>query len=153
MKTQNWKFEKVAGPYKGPNSGLAWDGSGMLFSLVEEGRIMRFDPKAKKTTQFRNYTNRITGLAFGGVVGDGLHVHALALDVAGLERGLGNGEQLVDEVAHVLDLLAQVLDRLLALLDGATRREHVLEFQQRRCGALPTASRRSSRRPVRAPVP
>ena len=65
MKTQNWKFEKVAGPYKGPNSGLAWDGSGMLFSLVEEGRIMRFDPKAKKTTQFRNYTNRITGLAFG----------------------------------------------------------------------------------------
>ena len=37
----------------------------MLFSLVEEGRIMRFDPKAKKTTQFRNYTNRITGLAFG----------------------------------------------------------------------------------------
>lgn len=61
----NWKFEKVAGPYKGPNSGLAWDGSGMLFSLVEEGRLMRFDPKSKKTTQYRNYTNRITGLAFG----------------------------------------------------------------------------------------
>jgi gluconolactonase len=61
----NWKFEKVAGPYKGPNSGLAWDGGGMLFSLVEEGRIMRFDPKAKKTTEFRKYTNRITGLGFG----------------------------------------------------------------------------------------
>ena len=65
MKTTNWKFEKVAGPYNGPNSGLVWDGSGMLFSLVEEGRILRYDPKAKKTTQFRNYTNRITGLAFG----------------------------------------------------------------------------------------
>jgi sugar lactone lactonase YvrE len=61
----NWKFEKVAGPYAGPNSGLAWDGSGMLFSLVEEGRILRFDPKAKKTTEFRKYTNRITGLGFG----------------------------------------------------------------------------------------
>ena len=60
-----WKFEKVAGPYKGPNSGLAWDGSGMLFSLVEEGRILRYDPKAKKTSEFRKYTNRITGLGFG----------------------------------------------------------------------------------------
>jgi gluconolactonase len=60
-----WKFEKVAGPYQGPNSGLAWDGSGMLFSLVEEGRLMRFDPKKKKTSEFRKYTNRITGLGFG----------------------------------------------------------------------------------------
>ena len=60
-----WKFEKVAGPYQGPNSGLAWDGSGMLFSLVEEGRILRFDPKAKKTGEFRKYTNRITGIGFG----------------------------------------------------------------------------------------
>ena len=60
-----WKFEKVAGPYKGPNSGLVWDGGGMLFSLVEEGRIMRYDPKTKKTGEFRNYTNRITGLGFG----------------------------------------------------------------------------------------
>ena len=60
-----WKFEKVAGPYQGPNSGLAWDGSGMLFSLVEEGRILRYDPKAKKTAEFRKYTNRITGLGFG----------------------------------------------------------------------------------------
>jgi sugar lactone lactonase YvrE len=61
----NWKFEKVAGPYTGPNSGLAWDGGGMLFSLVEEGRILRYDPKAKKTSEFRKYTNRITGLGFG----------------------------------------------------------------------------------------
>ncbi|NBR28150.1 MAG: SMP-30/gluconolactonase/LRE family protein [Betaproteobacteria bacterium] len=60
-----WKFEKVAGPYQGPNSGLAWDGSGMLFSLVEEGRILRFDPKSKKTGEFRKYTNRITGIGFG----------------------------------------------------------------------------------------
>jgi len=51
-----------------------------------------------------------------GVVGDGLHVDALALDVARLERGLGDGEQLVDEVAHVLDLLTQVGERFLLLL-------------------------------------
>ena len=49
MKTQNWKFEKVAGPYKGPNSGLAWDGSGMLFSAVAEERVMRYDPATGKT--------------------------------------------------------------------------------------------------------
>ena len=29
-----WKFELVAGPYKGRTGGLAWDGKAMLFSAV-----------------------------------------------------------------------------------------------------------------------
>ena len=59
-----WTFEKIAGPFEGPTGGLAWDGSGMLFSAVAEGRILRYDPASGKTSEFRKYTNRTNGLAF-----------------------------------------------------------------------------------------
>jgi len=58
-----WEFEKVAGPYKGRTGGLAWDGSGMLFSAVAEERIMRYDPATGKADLFRAYTGRTNGLA------------------------------------------------------------------------------------------
>ena len=58
-----WNFELVSGPFKGRTGGLAWDGSGMLFSAVGEERIMRFDPKAGKTDQFRWWTGRANGIA------------------------------------------------------------------------------------------
>ena len=56
-------FELVAGPYKGRTGGLAWDGSGMLFSAVAEERIMRYDPATGKADLFRPYTGRVNGLA------------------------------------------------------------------------------------------
>ena len=59
-----WTFEKVAGPFEGPTGGLAWDGSGMLFSAIAEGRILRYDPASGKASEFRKYTNRTNGLAF-----------------------------------------------------------------------------------------
>jgi len=58
-----WEFEKVAGPYKGRTGGIAWDGSGMLFSAVAEERIMRYDPATGKADLFRAYTGRTNGLA------------------------------------------------------------------------------------------
>lgn len=58
-----WEFEKVAGPYKGRTGGLAWDGKGMLFSAVQEERILRFDAGSGKTEDFRKYTGRTNGLA------------------------------------------------------------------------------------------
>lgn len=58
-----WNFELVAGPYKGRTGGMAWDGSGMLFSAVAEERIMRFDPATGKAEVFRPYTGRANGLA------------------------------------------------------------------------------------------
>jgi len=61
-----WVFERVAGPYKGALGGLAWDGSGMLFSAIDEGRILRHDPVNGKVAEFRRYTNRTNGLAIGG---------------------------------------------------------------------------------------
>ena len=58
-----WNFELVAGPCKGRTGGLAWDGSGMLFSAVAEERILRYVPATGKTEVFRNYTGRTNGLA------------------------------------------------------------------------------------------
>ncbi len=66
------KFERVAGPFQGPTGGLAWDGRGMLFSAIAEGRILRYDPESGKVGEFRKYTNRTNGLAFapgGGLYG------------------------------------------------------------------------------------
>jgi sugar lactone lactonase YvrE len=66
-----WRFERVAGPFEGPATGLAWDGAGMLFSILSqgpragEGRILRFDPKLGDVSVFRAFTNRTSGIAFG----------------------------------------------------------------------------------------
>ena len=58
-----WNFELVAGPYKGRTGGLAWDGSGMLFSAVAEERILRYDPASGKADLWRNWSGRTNGLA------------------------------------------------------------------------------------------
>lgn len=58
-----WTFDLVAGPYKGRTGGLAWDGSTMLFSAVQEERILRFDPATGKADVFRKYTGRTNGIA------------------------------------------------------------------------------------------
>ncbi len=58
-----WEFEKVAGPCKGRTGGLAWDGNAMLFSAVQEERVLRFDPESGKADEFRKYTGRVNGLA------------------------------------------------------------------------------------------
>lgn len=61
----SWKFDSVAGPYKGRTGGLAWDGKNMLFSAVEEERIYKFDPASGKVSDFRKYTGRANGIAIG----------------------------------------------------------------------------------------
>lgn len=61
----NWHFEKVAGPFKGPTGGLAWDGSAMYFSAVGEERVLRFNPDSKAVDEFRKWTYRVNGLAIG----------------------------------------------------------------------------------------
>ncbi len=60
-----WTFDKVAGPYNGPAGGLVWDGSGMLFSLISEERILRFDAASNASTEYRRYTGRTNGIAAG----------------------------------------------------------------------------------------
>ena len=59
----NWKFEPVAGPFKGALGGVAWDGSGVLVSLIDEMQIRKFDPATGKDSVYRNYTGRVNGIA------------------------------------------------------------------------------------------
>src|SRR5215510_4160016 len=62
-----WEFELVAGPFEGPAGGIIWDrGRGaVLFSTVDEGRLLWLDHAGKSVTEFRRYANRVNGLALG----------------------------------------------------------------------------------------
>jgi len=60
-----WEFDLVAGPYAGPTGGLVWDGAAVLFTAIDEGRLLRFDPQTRKVEETRRYLNRVNGLAFG----------------------------------------------------------------------------------------
>ena len=61
----SWDFERVHGPLGRPIGGLAGDGEGMLFSDINEGVISRYEPREKRVSVVRKYTNRVNGLAFG----------------------------------------------------------------------------------------
>ncbi|HEY5129518.1 MAG TPA: SMP-30/gluconolactonase/LRE family protein [Bradyrhizobium sp.] len=61
----SWKFELVAGPYQGATGGVIWDNGQVLFSTIDDGRLLRLDPGSKDVTEFRRYTNRVNGLAHG----------------------------------------------------------------------------------------
>ena len=62
-----WTFERAAGPCKGSTGGVAWDGSHVLFSAVQEERILRYDPRTGSVDNFREYTGRTNGIAIGRV--------------------------------------------------------------------------------------
>jgi sugar lactone lactonase YvrE len=65
MSRIRWNFQRVAGPYKGALGGIAWDGEGVLFSAVDEGRILRYAPATGEVREFRRYTNRTDGIGVG----------------------------------------------------------------------------------------
>lgn len=60
-----WKFERVAGPFQGPANGVVWDGKSVIFSLMEDQRLLGFDPQSRAVTELRKYTGRVNGLGFG----------------------------------------------------------------------------------------
>jgi gluconolactonase len=60
-----WQFERVAGPYEGPTGGVLWHDGGVLFSAIDEGRLLRLDPESGAISEFRRYANRVNGLAHG----------------------------------------------------------------------------------------
>jgi gluconolactonase len=109
-----WKFHLVAGPFKGRTGGLAWDGAAMLFSAVQEERILRFDPGTGMAEVFRKATGRTNGIA---VAADG--------SVFGAQEGGRRVVQFLKDgsTAPTCDLLAgkhhnQPTD---AIVDGAAR--------------------------------
>ena len=61
----SWQFERVAGPYEGEANGVVWADGAVLFALKDEGRILRYDPATRATSELRRYTNRVNGIALG----------------------------------------------------------------------------------------
>ena len=59
----SWKFEHVAGPFT-LTEGPAWDGTGLLFTDIENSRVLRYDPSSGECSTFRDGTNRANGLMF-----------------------------------------------------------------------------------------
>ena len=62
MKT--WEFETLDPAYGEVSEGPAWDGSGLLFTRIQQSRIMRYDPATHAVTVYRENTNCSNGLTF-----------------------------------------------------------------------------------------
>ena len=60
----SWQFEKVAGPYKGPTVGVAWDGNAIYFTTTVDGQIFRMDAASGAISEYRRYQRRMTGIGF-----------------------------------------------------------------------------------------
>lgn len=59
----SWEFELLAGPM-GITEGPAWDGSGLLFTNINNNRIMRYDAASNEISVYRTNTNGANGLMF-----------------------------------------------------------------------------------------
>jgi gluconolactonase len=59
-----WQFELLDPPYGNVSEGPAWDGSGLLFTRIQQSRIMRYDPETTTVTVWRKNTNCANGLTF-----------------------------------------------------------------------------------------
>jgi gluconolactonase len=60
----NWTFETLDPAYGAVTEGPAWDGSGLLYTRIQQSRIMRYDPVSGACTIFRENTNCANGLTF-----------------------------------------------------------------------------------------
>src|SRR5215469_12502388 len=62
-----WEFDRVAGPFEGSAGGVIWDSARdqVLFSTVDEGRLLWLDHASKAVSEFRRYATRVNGLARG----------------------------------------------------------------------------------------
>jgi gluconolactonase len=65
MKT--WNFETLDPAYGEVSEGPAWDGSGLLFTRIQQSRIMRYDPASNAVSIWRENTNCANGLTFDAV--------------------------------------------------------------------------------------
>ncbi|HYM10932.1 MAG TPA: SMP-30/gluconolactonase/LRE family protein [Bryobacterales bacterium] len=57
-----WKFEQLDPPHGAVSEGPAWTGSVLLFTHIQESRIMRYDPATGLCTAYRENTNCANGL-------------------------------------------------------------------------------------------
>jgi gluconolactonase len=58
-----WNFELIDAPYGAVSEGPVWDGETLLFTRIQQSRIMRYDPRSRRCTVYREQTNCANGLA------------------------------------------------------------------------------------------
>src|SRR6185295_19528661 len=61
---KNWTFETLDPAYGEVTEGPAWDGSGLLYTRIQQSRIMRYDPATGACKIHRENTNCANGLTF-----------------------------------------------------------------------------------------
>ena len=99
----SWDFELTAGPFSSPTDGPVWDGEALLFTQIAPAanaatnRILRYEPLGRGVTDYRRWTNRTHGLAFGP---DGLLYGA---QTAGRRIVRFNADGSASALAHLLD--------------------------------------------------
>jgi gluconolactonase len=59
-----WTFELIDAPYGAVSEGPVWDGSALLFTRIQQSRIMRYDPATGEVSVWRENTNCANGLNF-----------------------------------------------------------------------------------------
>ena len=59
-----WNFEQLDAPYGKVSEGPIWNGHYLLYTRIQQSRIMKYDPQSGKTTEFRNPSGRANGLDF-----------------------------------------------------------------------------------------
>lgn len=59
-----WQFEMLDPAYGKVTEGPAWDGSGLLFTRIQQSRVMRFDEASGKVSVWRENTNHANGMTF-----------------------------------------------------------------------------------------
>ena len=59
-----WQFETLDPAYGQVSEGPAWDGSGLLYTRIQQSQIMRFDRLPGSVSVWRENTNCANGLTF-----------------------------------------------------------------------------------------
>ena len=60
----SWEFEQLDPAYGKVSEGPVWNGEYLLFTRIQQSRIMKFDPAAREVSVFRENTNHANGLAY-----------------------------------------------------------------------------------------
>ena len=61
---KHWQFETLDPAYGQVTEGPAWDGAGLLFTRIQQSKIMRFDPATGEVSVWRENTNYANGTTF-----------------------------------------------------------------------------------------
>ena len=62
--TMPWTFVELDPSYGAVSEGPVWTGSCLLFTHIQQSRILKYDPEAGSITTWRENTNYANGLAY-----------------------------------------------------------------------------------------